>query len=54
MEVIFHIDFMGFKINQTPIHFRDRISGKSKIAKIEIFRTLLNVFRLKFFRLKKV
>ena len=49
MEIIYHINILGVKIIQIPINFRDRISGNSKIPKIEIFRTLYNVFRLKYF-----
>ena len=49
MEIIYHINIMGVKIVQIPINFHDRVSGQSKIPKIEIFRTLYNVLRLKFF-----
>ena len=47
METIYHIHNKGFIIKQIPIYFKDRKMGKSKIPKIEIFRTLLNVLRLK-------
>jgi len=50
METIFLISKINIKIHQIPIHFQSRFSGNSKIAKIEIFRTLFNVLRLKFFR----
>ena len=50
METVYLINKLNIKIYEIPIHFRSRLSGKSKIAKIEIFRTLFNVFRLKFFR----
>jgi dolichol-phosphate mannosyltransferase len=50
METIFLINKLNIKIHETPIHFQSRFSGESKIAKIEIFRTLFNVIRLKFFR----
>jgi len=50
METIFLINKLNIKIHETPIHFQSRFSGESKIAKIEIFRTLFNVLRLKFFR----
>ena len=39
-----------FLIKQIPINFNKRIIGKSKIPRIEIFRTLLNIFKL---RIKK-
>ena len=50
METIFLINKLNIKIHETPIHFKSIFSGESKIAKIEIFRTLFNVIRLKFFR----
>jgi dolichol-phosphate mannosyltransferase len=50
METIFSINRLNIKIQEIPIHFQSRFSGKSKIAKIEIFRTLFNVLRLKFTR----
>ena len=47
METIFQINKKGIKIKQIPIHFAHREKGESKIPKIEIFRTLLNIFKLK-------
>ena len=49
METIYQINNLDIKILQIPIHFRERFSGGSKKPKIEIFRTMFNVFRLKFF-----
>ena len=34
-------------IKEIPFYARQRYKGKSKIERIEIFRTLINVFRLK-------
>ena len=48
METIFQIHNKGIIINQIPIYFADRKEGKSKIPKIEVFRTLLNVLKLKY------
>jgi len=48
METIYQIHIKGFTIKQIPIHFADRKTGKSKIPKIELLRTLFNVFKLKF------
>jgi len=48
METVYLIHKEGIAIKQIPIIFKDREKGKSKIAKIELFRTLLNVFKLKF------
>ena len=47
METIFQIHNKGIVINQIPIYFADRKEGKSKIPKIEVFRTLFNVLKLK-------
>ena len=50
METIYHIHNKGFIIKQIPIYFKDRKEGKSKIPKIELFRTLLNIIKLKIFK----
>jgi len=47
METIYQIHKRGISIKQIPINFNKRIIGKSKIPRIEIFRTLLNIFFLK-------
>ena len=47
METIYQIHNKGIIIKQIPIYFADRKKGKSKIPKIELFRTLLNVIKLK-------
>ena len=48
METIYRLNNQGFEIYEIPIYFRNRNQGKSKINKIEIFRTLKNLFLLKF------
>ena len=48
METIYQIHIRGITIKQIPIYFKDREKGVSKIPKMEIFRTLLNVFKLRF------
>ena len=40
-------DNKGISINQIPIYFANRKQGKSKIPKIELFRTLFNIIKLK-------
>ena len=47
METIYLINKKNFKIKEIPIKFKNRVYGVSKIPKMEILRTLLNVFRLK-------
>ena len=48
METVYMIHQRGIQIKQIPIYFNARKMGKSKIPKIELFRTLFNLFRLKF------
>ena len=50
METVYQIHRRGFAIKEIPIHFADRKTGKSKIPKIELFRTLLNISKLMFKR----
>ena len=47
MATIFLIHKLNYKINQIPLQFKDRKEGVSKIPKIEIFRTLKNLFLIK-------
>ena len=47
METVYLIHKKGISIKEIPIYFRDRKKGKSKIPKLEIFRTLYNIFKLK-------
>ena len=51
METIFRLNQKGFKINEIPIQFRNRAQGKSKIPKLEIFRTLKNLLVFYFIKL---
>ena len=48
VEIAFLIQKKGFKIGETPIIFKDREFGETKISKKEIFRTLKTLFRLRF------
>ena len=38
----------GYSIKEIPIKFNERKKGKSKIPKIELIRTLINLFKIKF------
>lgn len=49
METIYQLNKKQVRIKEIPIIFVDRRFGASKIPKIEIFRTLLNLFKIKFF-----
>ena len=46
MGTVFEIANRGFEIKEIPIIFKDRHKGISKIPKVEIFRTLKNLFFL--------
>ena len=46
MGTLFEIDKLGYTIKEIPITFKDRKMGISKIPKIEILRTLKNLFLL--------
>ena len=48
METIYRLNKRKIEIKEIPIVFKNRTRGFSKIPKIEIFRTLKNVFFLKF------
>ena len=47
MGTVHHICSKKFTYIEIPITFKDRQKGESKIPKIEIFRTLINLFKLK-------
>ena len=49
MGTIYEIFKKGFKVKEIPITFKDRSKGYSKIPRIEILRTLKNIFFLKLF-----
>ena len=49
LETIFQIN-RYYEIKEIPIQFMNRVSGVSKIPKVEILRTLKNIFILKFFK----
>mgnify|MGYP001250601763 FL=1 len=48
METVIALERLKYKSFEFPIHFKDRIYGKSKIPKIEIFRTFKNLISLYF------
>jgi len=48
MSTLFELEKNNIKIKEIPITFYDRKKGISKIPKIEIFRTLKNLFFLTF------
>jgi len=53
METIYQIHRQKIQIKEIPIFFKDRKMGSSKIPKIEIFRTLINLFLIKFNFIKR-
>ena len=48
MYTIYLLEKSNYKIREIPIKFHKRKEGKSKIPKIEIFRTILNLITIKF------
>ena len=50
MGTIHEIFRQKIKVKEIPIIFNDRKKGYSKIPRIEILRTLINLFLLKFFK----
>jgi len=48
METLYQIKKMSYSIKEIPIIFYERNHGKSKIPKIELLRTLLNIFLIRF------
>ena len=48
METIYRLHIQGYSIYEIPINFKNRTKGKSKIPKIELLRTLKNLFKLRF------
>lgn len=46
METIYLLKLKGIRIKEIPIIFRNRSKGKSKISKIEIFRTFKNLIKI--------
>ena len=50
MGTLFELEKNNIQIKEIPITFYDRKKGVSKIPKIEIFRTLKNLFFLTFYK----
>ena len=50
VESIFNARMLGYTIVETPIRFRKRLGGKSKIGLIEILRFVKLLYRLKFYQ----
>ncbi len=48
-ELIYYCHKEGAKIREVPIFFKDRVSGKSKLRKIEMLKFPFTLFRLRFF-----
>lgn len=49
METIYQLSKKKIEIKEIPIVFMERRYGISKIPKIEIFRTMINLLKIKFF-----
>ncbi len=53
MECVYRFFSSGLKLDETPIYFKDRKHGSSKIPKLEIFRGFINLLKLTALRLSK-
>ena len=53
METVIKLNLLGHSSYEFPIHFRNREYGVSKIPRVEIYRTLFNVFKLYLYKNKK-
>ena len=53
MDTIYLLNKLGYSIREIPIIFHQRVQGKSKIPKIEIFRTLIYIMWIKINFLRK-
>ena len=47
-ETLWRVNHAGYKCRETPIIFEDRLLGKSKINRMEIFKGALTLLRLRF------
>jgi glycosyltransferase involved in cell wall biosynthesis len=54
IEMIFVCQSHGWKIGETPIIYQDRLAGKSKISRAEIYKATYTVARLFYRRLKYI
>ncbi len=52
VEMLFGCVGHGFTVGEIPIIFENRVAGKSKISKKEIFTAILTLFRLSFRKAK--
>jgi dolichol-phosphate mannosyltransferase len=50
VESLFHARRLGYTVVETPIRFRKRLGGKSKLGLIEILRFVKLLYRLKFYQ----
>ncbi len=46
-EILYRCYKKGFKISEVPITFKDRINGKSKLSKKEIFKFIITLIKLR-------
>ena len=50
VQLIYYLKISGVKLKEVPIHFLDRVYGESKIPKLQILLSALDVMRLSFRR----
>jgi glycosyltransferase involved in cell wall biosynthesis len=47
VEMVYQAVCRGFQVVEVPIHFEDRVAGKSKVSEDEVTKALLNVLRMR-------
>lgn len=53
VQLVFYLQSAGVTLREVPIHFQDRTHGASKIPKLQIFISALDVFKLALYRLSR-
>jgi len=53
-EMLYRVEKAGLKIVEVPVVFKDRKAGKSKLNKKDIFEFFIIIFKLRFFKNKKM
>ena len=49
-EILVHLYYSGFNIQERPTVFVDRVRGNSNVNLIEIIRSLLGLFKIYFLK----
>ena len=47
IEMVYRCLHVGFAVHEVPIHFEDRVAGRSKVSEVEVRKALLAVLQLR-------